>query len=176
MTWRKRIPKKLAAVLLAAALTACGGGGGGGSDPVEPGGGSGATENEFSLTVLPGANETSASVALKLLHVDPTLPLAEVGGISAELLYDPAWIGFASFTPGPALGGGGQVVDLAGDPGRLLMALEGVSEGTLGTLHFDLLSTGNTGSLAWDGVTLIGVAGTVLPDRVLAPTGADLSN
>lgn len=147
----------------------------GGGDPVVPGGGHGASENLLSLTLLPGSTATRADVTLSLSNLDPTLNLAGVGGISAEILFDPTWMTFSGFTANPLLGAA-RMLPLTSDPGRLLVALEGVSEGTLGTLRFDLSGTGNNGALVWDGTTFIGVDGTVLPDRVTATSGTDLGN
>lgn len=173
MTRAHRIRNAAFAALLCAALAACGGGGGGG-DAVQPDGGSGSTENLLSLTVLPGATPAAADVSLQLLNVDPSLSLAAVGGIAAELSFDPAWITYDGFDSRDALGGAAK---LAADPsGHLLISLEGVSEGTLGVLHFGLSGTGNTGTVDWNSASFIGVAGTVLPDRMLALSGTALSN
>ena len=102
-------------------------------------------------------------------------------GISADLIFDHTWMTFAGFTPDTGTNGvsNGLASVLESDSNTLVIGLYKF-KGTpahLGTLTFNLSSTGKTATLSFSSSsTYIGSPAVLLPSPQLAALGGALKN
>ncbi|MBI1824606.1 MAG: hypothetical protein HYR80_10905 [Nitrospirae bacterium] len=168
--------------ILSGLFTLAGCGGGGSSSSAPPcticfTSASGSGNNLFTLSLNGASTSSTAVFDLNLSGLNTNM----ANGISADLTFDSSWMTFASFTPDTGTNGisHGVLSVLESDPNTLVIGLYKF-KGTpahLGTLPFNLTSTGRTATLAFSpATTYIGSAAHLLPSPHLMALGGVLKN